>query len=99
MREQVLVFFIIDLVSVNGVYSLAITQSTFFSYLSVPTIELGYGNKSASLSLSFPGNVFILLVSSSSLRAAGRSLSLALLSPMLSRGILAAEILFTTYRF
>lgn len=31
--------------------------------------------------------------------AAGRSLSHALLSPVLSRGILAAEILFTTYRF
>lgn len=51
-------------------------------------------------SLSFPGNVFILLVSSSSLRGCRPfSLSHALLSPVLSRGILAAEILFTTYRF
>lgn len=77
-ESRSLSFFIIDLASVDGVYSLAMTQSTFPPpYLSVPTIELGYGNKPASLSLSFPGNMFILLVSSSSLRGC-RPLSLSL---------------------
>jgi len=79
-KSRSLSFFIIDLASVDGVYSLAMTQSTFPPpHLSVPTIELGYGNKPASLSLSL--SQVMCLFSWSHLLvygAVGRSLSLSL---------------------
>lgn len=71
-------FFVIDLESVDaGVYSPAAVRGTFSFFSPIyppPTIEPGYGNKPGSLS----GNVFILPVSSSSLRGPPAVLSLSL---------------------